>query len=166
MTDQEVCEAVLESLSGSQSYPYSNASLQRFDTLHRDWQLILSVLQTWVDHTIIEGHRPREQQRAVFEAGLSKVDWPNSKHNTIPSMAVDVAPWVRELRRVEWEDHYAICRLWGMIDLIAKQLLAASLITHRVRWGGDWDMDGRSKDQKFMDLVHGELVPAEQPEHL
>jgi peptidoglycan L-alanyl-D-glutamate endopeptidase CwlK len=26
-----------------------------------------------------------------------------------------------------------------------------------VRWGGDWDHDGKSKDEQFLDLGHFEL---------
>ena len=27
----------------------------------------------------------------------------------------------------------------------------------KIRWGGDWDMDTQTKDNKFDDLVHFEL---------
>ncbi len=28
----------------------------------------------------------------------------------------------------------------------------------KIRWGGDWDMDGDLKDNSFDDLVHFEIV--------
>ena len=27
-----------------------------------------------------------------------------------------------------------------------------------IRWGGDWDLDGVTTDQTFMDLAHFEIV--------
>jgi peptidoglycan L-alanyl-D-glutamate endopeptidase CwlK len=33
----------------------------------------------------------------------------------------------------------------------------ASQMGLKIRWGGDWDMDTQTKDNKFDDLVHFEL---------
>ena len=33
-----------------------------------------------------------------------------------------------------------------------------SKITHKIRWGGDWDSDGEIKDNNFDDLVHIEII--------
>jgi peptidoglycan L-alanyl-D-glutamate endopeptidase CwlK len=27
-----------------------------------------------------------------------------------------------------------------------------------IRWGGDWDQDGRTADEKFIDMPHLELI--------
>ncbi|WP_232367585.1 M15 family metallopeptidase domain-containing protein [Alteromonas pelagimontana] len=45
----------------------------------------------------------------------------------------------------------------GFVQCVARQLYAEGKITHLVRWGGDWDMDGQTLDQKFNDLPHFEL---------
>ena len=87
----------------------------------------------------------------MYEQRLSKLKWPDSKHNSFPSCAVDVAPY-RAGRGVVWD--LDTCRAFGgfVIGL-------ATAMNMRIRWGGDWDMDGDLADQTFNDLVHFELVP-------
>jgi len=41
--------------------------------------------------------------------------------------------------------------------LAGVMLNAAQEMGIRVRWGGDWDGDGSTKDQTFHDLGHYEL---------
>jgi peptidoglycan L-alanyl-D-glutamate endopeptidase CwlK len=47
------------------------------------------------DITVVCGHRGKEAQHAAFTAvpPTSKLDWPDSKHNAYPSLAVDLAPY-------------------------------------------------------------------------
>src|SRR5579871_2009363 len=69
---------------------FSPKSLVNLETCHPDLQtLFKEVIQT-MDCTILVGHRNQEDQEKAFEQGNSKEHWPNSKHNSIPSMAVDV----------------------------------------------------------------------------
>ena len=100
-----------------------------------------------IDFAIICGHRTEQQQNNAYEMGLSKVQWPNSKHNPYPSLAVDFAPWP-----INWNDHLAFARVWGVIEACAYRRGV------KLRWGGDWDRDGSSRDQSFMDIGHVELV--------
>jgi len=90
----------------------------------------------------------------LFQKGLSKVEWPNGKHNTTPSMAADIAPYP-----IDWEDSGRFYFFAGYVSCVAVKLFAEGKITHRVRWGGDWDSDRHMDDQSFDDLVHFELVP-------
>lgn len=151
-------------IPGGPRYPYGPSSQRHFDTLHFDWKIILRTLQDRVDHTVVFGHRSKADQDHAFEQGLSKLRWPDSKHNSLPSMAVDVAPYFAEIRGIDWEDTHAVCTLWGRIIEISERLIREGTITHRVRWGGDWDGDGRTRDQSFMDFVHGELIPLTEEE--
>jgi len=41
---------------------------------------------------------------------------------------------------------------------VARMLKDIGEIEHEVRWGGDWDRDTELKDNRFMDLVHIELI--------
>jgi peptidoglycan L-alanyl-D-glutamate endopeptidase CwlK len=41
---------------------------------------------------------------------------------------------------------------------VAERLYNEGRISHRLRWGGDWDMDTKVSDNDFDDLVHFELV--------
>ncbi len=46
----------------------------------------------------------------------------------------------------------------GFVMATAKQLKDKGLITHDMRWGGDWDRDTEVKDNVFQDYPHFELV--------
>ena len=75
------------------------------------------------------------------------MSWPNSKHNSLPSVAVDIAPYP-----IDWEDTERFIQLSGAILQIAKQNGLD------LRWGGDWNRDGRMTDESFRDLLHFEMV--------
>jgi hypothetical protein len=110
------------------------------------------------DFMIVCGHRGREAQDAAFLAGTSEKRWPNSRHNTQPSPAVDVAPWLIDSEtgkgRIPWRDEGAFYELSGLIKTAAK------MVHVRVRGGSDWDGDGLTEDQGFHDIGHfEELMP-------
>ena len=129
---------------------FSKISKERFNTLELDLQLILTYAIRVYDFKIIGGHRVRAEQDRVFSKGLSKVEWPNSKHNSFPSRAVDIAPYP-----IDWDDRERFVYLAGIIKGIAATKDIA------IRWGGDWDQDNDLHDQSFMDLPHFELVDKE-----
>lgn len=117
------------------------------------------------DLTVVCGHRDEEAQTLAFRLGNSKVEYPHSKHNLSPSLAVDIAPWIRGA--IPWKDERAFgvmagCMFSGLALLTRSgaqwNLEAERSATYRLRWGGDWDQDGSTLDQTFMDLAHFELV--------
>ena len=64
------------------------------------------------DLTILWGHRGEKDQNEAFAKGTSEKQWPNSKHNKLPSLAVDMVPypinWAKEkLYRFEALRRYA-----------------------------------------------------------
>ncbi len=101
------------------------------------------------DCTIIQGHRTEIEQNEYFRTGRSKVEFPNSKHNHMPSTAVDVAPYP-----IDWNDKDRFYHFAGYVEGVAK------MKGYRTRWGGDWDRDHDFRDQTFMDLVHFEYLGA------
>ena len=103
---------------------------------------VLNELVKIMDVTIIEGLRTKERQEELVKQGASKTKF--SKH--IQGKAVDVAPYP-----IDWEDRDRFHYMGGMIRGIAQQLNIP------VRWGGDWDGDGETKDNRFDDLVHVEI---------
>jgi peptidoglycan L-alanyl-D-glutamate endopeptidase CwlK len=104
------------------------------------------------DCTIYEGKRGEEKQQEYFNSGLSKVRYPNSKHNTTPySDAVHAAPWIAGVG-IDWED---VARHRQFAHFV---LGVAAHMSIKIRWGGDWDMDWETKDQTFHDLDHFELL--------
>lgn len=127
---------------------FGKASLERYATLDPRLQEILDEVIKYKDFTIVCGHRGQVDQDKAVADGLSKTKWPNSKHNSLPSRAVDVAPYP-----IDWHDTVAFSRLIGALELAAAQKGI------KVRWGGDFDSDGKTyKDDDFVDLPHLELV--------
>lgn len=105
-----------------------------------------------MDFAVIEGHRPDRLQHEYFLAGKSKQDAgdPNAKHCRQPAEAMDCVPYVDG--QISW-NHLHCCILAGFI------LAAALQLGYRLRWGGNWDMDGEPvTDQEFQDLVHYEIM--------
>ena len=126
---------------------YSNTSLRRLKTCDPNLQRLFTEVLKEFDHSIICGFRSEEEQNEAFEAGKSKLKYPQSKHNSYPSKAIDVIPFP-----VEWEDRERMTLFAGYV------LGKASAMGIKVRWGGDWDQDTEVKDNSFDDLVHFELV--------
>ena len=124
---------------------FSKLSEQRLATCDPRLQALLREAIKHVDFTVLCGHRGQDEQEDSFRTGHSKVRWPNSKHNTLPSVAVDIAPYP-----IDWKDHRAFSRLFGYIERIAHEQGVS------VRWGGDFDGNWRSNDS-FVDLPHIEL---------
>ena len=137
---------------------FGKTSSSRLNTAHIDWQTIMSEVIKTVDCSIFCAFRDQENQNKAFDADLSQLQWPNSKHNVFPSLAIDAGPYFPELKNTDWEDVKAFACFAGYVIATADRLLIEKKISHRVRWGGDWDMDGRTLDQKFNDLPHFELV--------
>jgi len=125
---------------------FSKTSLDRLATCHPKLQAVLNEVIKYEDFVVLEGHRGQEAQDKAFREGKSKLRWPEGKHNTLPSQAVDVAPYP-----VDWNDSLAFASLAGYVQAVADSMGIA------VRWGGDWNGNGKSKDERFLDLVHFEL---------
>lgn len=133
---------------------FGPTSRERLRTLHPDLRRILTAVIQHTDCTIICGHRDEAEQTRAFAEGRSKVEFPHSKHNEFPSLAVDVAPWPipddwGASDRKQWVKFY---------ELAAVVRHEARRLGVELRWGGDWDGDGDYGDQRFDDLVHFELV--------
>jgi peptidoglycan L-alanyl-D-glutamate endopeptidase CwlK len=132
---------------------FSSASLDKLATCHPDLQVLFNkVIQGW-DCTILEGYRDQEGQNKAFIDGNSKLQWPDGKHNKMPSNAVDVAPYP-----IDWEDESRFCFFAGFVLGVADELKRQRIITHDIRWGGDWNSDKQVKDNKFNDRVHYEII--------
>lgn len=132
---------------------YSKTSLQKLNNCHEDLQKIFKYVIWFFDHTIICGHRTEEKQNQAYKKGYSKLKYPKSKHNKLPSMAVDAIPYP-----IQWDDHDRMRYFAGHVMMAAKFLKESGEITHDLRWGGDWDRDTELNDQKFIDLPHFELI--------
>lgn len=129
---------------------WSKRSKKRLDTCTVDVQWLMNtVLYEVADISIITGHRGKEEQNQKVLEGKSKVRWPNGKHNSFPSQAVDFQPYPVPERRE---------KLWAALAYIAGRAIEIGKRRGlEVRWGGDWDEDGDLTDQNFDDLYHLEV---------
>lgn len=139
---------------------FSKTSEERLLTCHPDLQLILrkAIAISDIDFGIAEGHRSIEKQQQYFKEGKSKIDGIKKlgKHNYTPSMAADIYAFVNG--KASWDNEH-ITYLAGLINAVADMLLEQEKITHTIRWGGNWDMDGEILiDQSFDDRPHFELI--------
>lgn len=126
---------------------YNNRSERRLLTCDPRLIDIFSEVVGIVDNSVICGHRNAIDQNLAFNSGNSKVKWPNSTHNDIPSKGVDVAPYPSM-----WDDPNQFYYLAGVVAAVARRRGV------KIRWGGDWDRDGDFTDQTFMDLGHFEVI--------
>ena len=99
------------------------------------------------DLAVTDGHRGEKAQNAAYAAGYSSKQWPDSKHNELPSRAVDLAAYP-----IDYNDVKRQAFLAGFVKAVAVDLGI------QIRWGGDWDSDSLTTDQKLQDLPHFELV--------
>lgn len=128
-------------------YRYSERSAKALSTAHPDLQAVFMKVLELYDHTIISGHRGQEAQDTAFGTGFSRVEWPNSKHNAEPSLAVDAVPYPSG-----WKSKPQMRFFAGIVIGVAHAMGVT------IRWGGDWDGDKDFLDQEFNDLAHFELV--------
>jgi peptidoglycan L-alanyl-D-glutamate endopeptidase CwlK len=135
---------------------FSETSFTRLQTCHKDLQIIFEeVIKTW-DCVIICGNRGEEEQEEAFKKRASKLHYPNSKHNNNPSLAVDVLPYP-----IDRSNMHRIILFAGKIIWIAYILYDQGKISHRIRWGGDWNNNGDMNDETFIDGEHFELIKNE-----
>ena len=133
---------------------FSATSLAHLATCHADLRAVFTEVVKHRDCTVIEGLRTAEQQAEYLRTGRSKTT--SSKHLRQPdgtSHAADVAPYP-----VDWSDGKAFALFAGYVIATADQMRLAGQITHRIRWGGDWDDDGNVREHSFFDGPHFELV--------
>ena len=104
-----------------------------------------------MDCSVLEGHRGQERQDQLYIEGKTKVKYPNGRHNSKPSNAVDVTPYP-----VNWEDRERQTLFAGFVLGVANQMGIS------LRWGGDWDQDFEVMDNRFDDFPHFELDKSEK----
>lgn len=144
------------------AYSFGNKSQERLDTCHQDIQAILNELIKIYDFSVLEGHRTTETQQHYFATGKSKLDGVTrlSKHQSFPSMAVDIMPYKKGTNAFsgnEYDDR-RFYMMMGMVKAIAERLYREGKITHKVRFGLDWNSNDLFEDQTFHDLPHFELI--------
>src|SRR5210317_1886230 len=107
---------------------FGRTSREKLATVEPELQEVLNEAIKRYDFSVIDGHRDMERQNLYFNDGVSKVRWPNSKHNSYPSKAVDIVPYPGGFDNDTSE-----------FDRMATFVLsAASRLGVRLEWGGHW----------------------------
>ncbi len=125
---------------------FDNASAKRLAKAHPLIQKVMNAAREKIAFTIMDSQRGRSAQEYAFKRGNSKAHFGQSAHNWSPAIAVDIAPIP-----LDWDDVQSFIALAHVIMPIAKQMSVS------LRWGGDWNMDGSTKDG--WDFPHYELHP-------
>lgn len=125
---------------------FSDESLEKLKTCDALLRVVFNEVIKHFDCIVLCGFRNQTDQDAAFASGASKLRWPLGEHNKIPSKAVDVVPYP-----IDWNDTDRMRFFAGFV------LGIATTMQIKLRWGGDWDCDTKTKDNKFQDLLHFEL---------
>lgn len=134
---------------------FSEVSKQRLATCDPRLQDILNEAIKFVDFVVLEGHRDRDAQNKAVAEGKSQKPWPTGNHNSLPSRAVDIAPYYPDVK-LDWSDVVAFGRLMGMVQLIGLQ--KGVRLRFGLDWDGDWHTVGKDPNEHFLDAPHVELV--------
>jgi len=134
---------------------FSLKSIDRLNTCHPLLQELFNDIIKTDDCAVIEGHRNRRRQNQLFAQGKSRKQWPDGKHNVMPSLAVDVAPWFPG-KGIPWKEHGNFYYFAGKVKARARALGIS------IRWGGDWNSNNDVTDQTLHDLPHFELAGTER----
>lgn len=138
---------------------FSRISTDRKKSCHIDLQVLADEVIKIHDCTVVTGHRDKITQNQLFADGFSRVQYPNGNHNKTPSYAIDLAPYVPSMGGLTYDREYSLY-FAGMVLATADRLYRSGLMTHKVKWGGNWSTNrNRSfKDISFYDGLHFELV--------
>lgn len=104
----------------------------------------------YYDCSVVWGYRKQQDQDSAYAKGYSKLKYPNSKHNKLPSLAVDVVPYP-----TGWKDEKELIRFGQFVKWFANVLFENKLIGNKIYWGGDW--------KQFIDYAHWEISKDRQP---
>ncbi len=129
------------------NFKLSTRSEMRMVGVHDDLKKVVrrAIQLTPVDFTVIEGKRTKQRQAELFKQGATKTM--NSRHLT--GHAVDLAPLIDG--KIPWDNKMPFN------DVAKAMFRAAKELNVTIRWGGDWNENGRSDDERFYDGPHFEL---------
>ena len=146
------------------TYIYGRRSLEVQGTIHPHLIQIFDLVLEHMDHSLLWGFRGEEDQNRMVKEHKSYLSWPNSKHNTLPSLAVDAAPGkmvrthsdISPTWTINWQDHETFNQFGFFVLGVAAGLAIP------IRWLGDGDQDyipnNRDGKKNFYDAAHFELI--------
>ena len=131
---------------------FSKTSRERLESCDPELQILFNYVIRYFDCTIVCGERAEGEQNKAFADGFSTVQYPNSKHNSSPSEAVDVVPYP-----IQWNNTDRMRYFIGFAKGVAKMLKEYGTMDKEIATGIDWDNDTVLTDQRFNDFPHFEV---------
>ena len=125
---------------------FGSASRERLKTCDKRLQKVFNEVIKHVDCSILEGNRSKERQNKLYDEGKTKVRYPKGRHNSNPSLAVDVARYP-----IDWDDRERHTLFAGFVIGVARGMNIS------LRWGGDWNRNWDTQDNRFDDFPHFEI---------
>ena len=128
------------------TFSFSRASLAKLEECHPVLQLLFTeaLKSSPADFTILCGHRGEAAQERAFAEGRSKAHYGESKHNSVPSMAVDACPYP-----IDWNDTARFHALVLHIKSVWLDIPDDDKQGWSLSCGADW--------RRFVDMPHFEL---------
>ena len=121
------------------SYQFGARSIRERDTCVPELiQLADECIKFW-NCSVLEGHRGEQKQNQYYAEKKSFLRYPHSKHNSMPSRAIHLAPWP-----IDWNDIERWQRFGFFVLGVAQSLGISNL-----QWGGLW--------RSLKDYAHFEL---------
>ena len=125
------------------------ASAARLAKAHPLLRKLFNEVSKRADIVILDSQRGRAAQELAYRTRRSKARFGQSAHNWAPAIALDVCPLP-----INWKNTRPFVTLAKEIVLpLAKEMNIP------IRWGGDWNVNGKTEDEKFVDMPHYELTP-------
>jgi len=139
------------------TYSLGQQSRARLKGVHPDLVKVveLAIKKTATDFLVLEGVRTPARQKELYAQGRTRpgqvVTWTLTSNHFAKAdgfgHAVDLAPYP-----VDWND-------LKKFDAISKAMFAAAAeLGIRIRWGADWDQDGKSRERGESDSPHFEIM--------
>jgi peptidoglycan L-alanyl-D-glutamate endopeptidase CwlK len=135
---------------------YSAKSKEKLSMAHPDLQILFNKVIKYFDNTILCSVRTEREQNLAFEEGRSKKKYPDSLHNSFPSLAVDVQPY--PFTGTEKQKRDKLISLGFYVKGMAKILKEMDVLLYDIRWGGDWNNNNDITDERWEDLFHFEII--------
>lgn len=139
------------------TYALGAKSLERLQGVHPKLVEVvkMAIELTKQDFMVLEGVRTPARQAELYAQGRTKpgqkVTWTLKSNHFINSKtgyghAVDLVPFP-----IDWSHK--------KLDVVAKAMFAAAdTLGVEIRWGADWDRDGKPREKGESDSPHFELV--------
>jgi hypothetical protein len=123
---------------------FSKHSLDRLEEADPLLQVICNEAIKKIDFSVICAYRGKDEQNLAFKRGNSKLKYPNSRHNHLPSFAVDLYPYPVDLKDIKRFHELAEIML-KTSDIVLKDS------GYFLRWGGNYK--GNFKDYPHFELI-------------